>query len=255
MNKIKLIYTLSTLGVLTTSAPCVITSCSCASDNNISTIVEDINTVFGKNPKETKLSSESVTDKNGALKKYANILDDVAKDKEIVFSCFNFISKKDLTLNGKSAVPSGKSFYDLYKSGSVQINTQYVINTASIVNNEKFKFQMQGWLTCLYKSEQGSFKANDYVQFVFDMSAYVITSFVTSEEDGKIYMGVKYDFDYSSTGLDQTFGFIKYKLSNVDYPTLSISQMADINFSVAEENETLAPEFYCYNRGYYEKAE
>ena len=231
-----------------------VTSCSCSYENEINTLMNNINSKFGKNPEQ--LSQTSVIDEAAAKKEYATLFNsDDNKKNEILFDCFNFVAKKDLTIKALDqasqetsvkVTPDNKSFYDLYKDGTIQVNMGYNININEIVNNQYFDFTMTGFVLCAYAKDIGDFKYNDFVQFVYELSATIRLDFVALEDaqQTKYDMGVAYSFS-SSNDPTQSFGFIQMRKGGKNYPAISINNMTDANFD----------EGRCYYRGYYTKTQ
>ncbi|MCF0125544.1 MAG: hypothetical protein HUJ68_07300 [Clostridia bacterium] len=121
-----------------------ITSCSCAADQQTINLINRINTAFN-NTDPAILSATSVADATVAETEYGNnVLNNTeSKQNEILFACFNFVVAKGLTINGFNCTPSGKSFYDLFNDGCIQMNSAYNMNVEAIENN-RFEFQLQG---------------------------------------------------------------------------------------------------------------
>ena len=236
MKKIKLLVS-SALLIPITAAP-IVTSCSCSGDNDTKNMINLFNSVFNNDP----VLIAQATDANDAISKYEkNILNsEQSRKNEVLFACFNYACKQGLTINGTACTPNNKSFLDLNNDGTIQFGSAYNINVNEIKEN-KFSFQIQAWMNCVYTKDVDNFKAGDYVQFTYDVEANVSAEIVANtSEAGKFIMDVQYTFDNNE--LEKVYGFIKYKIGGEYHQTLAINNMKDVNYSKGQ---------WGFNRGCY----
>ena len=229
-----------------------ITSCSCSYDNEIKDLMDKMNTKFGS--ESVEFSKTKVNTATDEICQYATMFaSDEAKKNEILFACFNFVGKDGLTINANKPTndvasvqmtPNNKSFYDLYKDGTVQVNMGYNVNVNNVVSNQYFDFTMSAYFNCVYTKDVDGFKTNDFIQFAYELLATTRVSFVAVEDttNNKFDMNVSYSF--VTNDATQSFGFIQMRKAGTNYPAVSINNMSDANF----DNNN------CYYRGYYNKS-
>ena len=126
---------------------------SCAYDDEDKKLIELIKNNFTKKPIE--LSSKSETD---AINDFINNrINKELIENEIIFNCFNFIGKKDLSIDGNKFSDIDKTIIDLSYDGYCKINNQYFIDVKKEKNfysdwlSYAAAYRMQWWQDCQKK--------------------------------------------------------------------------------------------------------
>jgi hypothetical protein len=111
---------------------------SCTYDDENKKLIELVKNNFAKAPIE--LSAESENDAINDFTK--NHINKESIENEIIFNCFNFIGKKDLSIEGNKYSDIDKTIIDLSYEGSCKINNQYFIDVKK--ENDFYTFLLQG---------------------------------------------------------------------------------------------------------------
>ena len=214
------------LGVIVIS-PMFFTSCG-VGNSQTQSIINLVKDNFSKE----SIELGKVKDKTEALKKYKELFNEQTKKDEILFDQFNFIGKKDLTINNMKLTPADNSIIDLYEQSKCNINSQYDIIVDEFINdNNYFMYRFQGYITIQFTTDINSdglnIKKGDYIQFVYDIQERVYLN-LSIENNGNTKL--QYTFNKINNNISQTFGFIKLTLNSDPKTTLSISDMEEVNY-------------------------